>query len=299
MSQPTPDPARRTVVELLAESESALDAQIGHLKKAKTALGGGRRKLEKQPASQKILEKLAADLEKLPDEVKKSASAELSVVAPMVRQRIQDLSANLERDLRKELQQIAGEKNLEFLLVAGTLALGPFALSFDVPKERASLTYATHPVADRVPLDAGKIIAESLGLSESILAPVEKLDQLADDLEQALRVAIVRSGAPQSGIEQRADLPAIYREMVYIRQSPTRPLTKASVREYSLARFIVEVKTLIQSDRNLESAKRFRLETAVLDNTRNKKKSVYIPNDLKKGYGEGMYYQALVLVTQG
>lgn len=298
MSLAPADPSPRSVVELLTETETTLDAQIRGLKKTKTVLGGGRRKLEKEPSSQKILEKLVSDLQKLPSDVSTVVSAVLSKVVPALQQRLQELSSNLERDLRNELQQQAAGKGLDFGLAAGTLFLGPFALSLDLPRERARLAYATLVVADRIPLDAVKIIAECELHSQAILAPVDQLDRMAEELEQALQVAILRTRKSQTGSELRAELPAVYREMVYIRQSLTRPLTRASVREYSLARFLVELKTLIQSDRNLSANSRFRLETAVLDNTRNQKKSVYIPNDLNKGYGEGMYFQALVQLVQ-
>ena len=65
--------------------------------------------------------------------------------------------------------------------------------------------------------------------------------------------------------------------------------------EYTVARFAVEVASLVRAEANLSSDKPFRLETAVIENTGNPRKSVFIPKDLTKGYGEGMYYQAIVL----
>ena len=95
--------------------------------------------------------------------------------------------------------------------------------------------------------------------------------------------------------ELRAELPEVYREMTFIRQTGTKPLSKQNVQDYPLARFVVEVATVIRSDENLAADRSFRLETAVIENTRNRRKSVFIPKDLRKGYGEGMYYQALIL----
>jgi seryl-tRNA synthetase len=71
------------------------------------------------------------------------------------------------------------------------------------------------------------------------------------------------------------------------------------VAPYSIPRFVVETKTLVQSDLNSSRARRFRLETAVIENTKNPKKSVFIPNDLQKGYGEGTYFQAIILTGSG
>jgi hypothetical protein len=291
-------PADRSVVDVLKEAEAALDAKIHGLKKAKAAFESGRRKIEKQPSSRKTLEKVVSDYEKLPAEASEAATSALSVVLHSLRKRLHDLSSNLERQMQHELQRLAAEKGLNCCVVAGTLTLGPFALSLDQSHERASLTYATFPVSERLPLEAEKIVTECEQQSQIILGPPEDLSRVAAEVEQAVRVAIVRTRKNPTGNELRAELPAVYREMVYIRQPQSRPLTKSSVREYPLPRFVVELKTLIQSDLNVSGKKRFRLETAVIENTRNTKKSVYIPNDLNKGYGEGMYYQALVLLDQ-
>lgn len=164
---------------------------------------------------------------------------------------------------------------------------------------RAPSAYATVPVVERLPLDAARITAACRTQADLILASPSDPERIAADLEQAMRVSIVRTGKTPTDTDLRAELPAVYREMVYLQQSPSRPLTKASIREYPLARFVVALKTLIQSDANLSSRKRFRLETAVIDNTRNRKKSVFVPNDLQKGYGEGMYYQALLMLAEG
>jgi len=222
--------------------------------------------------------------------------------APRLEARLQQLSSHLERDLRSALQHEAQQAGLDFGIAAGTMFLGPFALNLNLTRESASLAYATVAVADRLPLDAGQITAACRRHTELILAPPGDLTRVAADFEQARRVAIVRSAKEPGAAEIRAELPAVYREMVFLQQTTTRPLTKASVRslagvihEYPLARFVVELKTLIQSDFNLSRRQRFRLETAVIENTRNRTKSFFVPNDLQKGYGEGMYYQALVM----
>ena len=177
--------------------------------------------------------------------------------------------------------------------------LGPFALSLDVAREVASLEYATVPIADKLPLDAVTITTECQKQAALILHQPRSSDELASMLEQAVRVAVVRTGQNPTHGELRAELPAVYREMVYLQQLPSRPPTKASFRDYPLPRFVVELKEFLQSDANLASRKRIRLETAVIDNTRNRKKSVFVPNDVRKGYGEGMYFQALVMLGQG
>ena len=66
---------------------------------------------------------------------------------------------------------------------------------------------------------------------------------------------------------------------------------------YPVARFVVELKSLVSSEFNLGRSRRFKLETAVIENTRNPKKSIFIPNQLDHGYGEGTFFQAIVLLA--
>lgn len=298
MSQDSGGQPDCSVAEMLKAEEEQLELQLRSLKKVKTAFESGRKKMEKQPSSRKTLEKVIGDLQKLPTDATESATKAVSAVLPNLQTRLQNLSTDLERDLRKSLQHEAQQTGLDFGVAAGTMFLGPFALSLDLARESASLMYATVPVVQRLPLDAACITATCQQQTELLLAAPGDLARVASDLEQAMRVAVVRTGKNPGGAELRAELPAVYREMIYLQQSATRPLTKASVCEYPLPRFVVELKTLIQSDANLSSKRRFRLETAVIDSTRNSKKSVFVPNDIHKGYGEGMYYQALVLLTQ-
>jgi hypothetical protein len=84
--------------------------------------------------------------------------------------------------------------------------------------------------------------------------------------------------------------------MVFLRQGRSRPASKASFVDYPLPRFVVELKTLVQSDYNARAERRLKLETAVIENTKNPRKSVFIPNDLSCGFGEGTYFQAIVLL---
>lgn len=110
-----------------------------------------------------------------------------------------------------------------------------------------------------------------------------------------MRVSLSRRNASLVG-EIRAELPAVYRELFFIRHGDEL-LAGQHPEPYPLARFVVEVKTLVQSDFNSSRSRRFRLETAVIENTRNPKKSVFIPNDVNKGFGEGTYFQAIILTS--
>src|SRR6185503_1496593 len=116
------------------------------------------------------------------------------------------------------------------------------------------------------------------------------------EVEEAIRVVHARNKQTIAG-DLRAELPAVYREMAFIRQSDAPVPSKSNFREYPLVRFIVEIKTLIQSDFNATRTRRFKLETAVIENTKNSRKSVFIPHDLQKGFGEGTYFQAILLLA--
>ena len=94
----------------------------------------------------------------------------------------------------------------------------------------------------------------------------------------------------------RSDLPSVYNEMALIRPAVKRTGSAKTDSGYPIPRFVVELVSLIGSELN-ERLPRFRLETAVLENTRNTKKAIFIPNDLKMGHGEGTYYQAIILMN--
>src|SRR5205085_1758480 len=118
------------------------------------------------------------------------------------------------------------------------------------------------------------------------------LSALAAQIEEAILVAVARQKKPASRSEMRVELPTLFREMGFIRNGPSSVGRPAEA--YSLPRFVVELKSLIQSETNSKSSRRLRLETAVLENTKDARKSVFIPHDLSVGYGEGTYYQAVV-----
>lgn len=287
-ARPEPLPAH----VLARQAEEGLDARLKSLKKLKTVVSGGRKKLEKQPGSQKLLEKLLKDLEALagPD-----AAPEAATLSSQIREQLQERSGQFERRFRDGLRGEAEKVGLEVGVFGDGLTLGPFGLTLDLKKETATLTYGKSPVEEKLPLDAARIAGRGAALAAELLAPPSDLPLLAAELEEAVRVAAVRERRPAGVEDLRAELPAVHREMCFLRQIKTRPLTKATVLEYPITRFVVEIKTLVQSDQNMSADRRFRLETAVIENTRNAKKSVYVPADLAKGYGEGTYFQAIVL----
>jgi hypothetical protein len=87
--------------------------------------------------------------------------------------------------------------------------------------------------------------------------------------------------------------------MAFIRQGVgSTSRKKAGSGDYSLSRFVIELKQFLQSDQNLHADPPFRLEPAVIENTKNPKKSVFIPREVPCGFGEGSYYQAVLIAQQ-
>jgi hypothetical protein len=113
---------------------------------------------------------------------------------------------------------------------------------------------------------------------------------------EAAKVAVVRQTGRLPAGQLRAELPRVYTEMAAIRRAAGRGKSTKSALDYPVARFVVELVTLIQSDLNTKSP-RFRLEAAVLENTKDPRKAIFLPNDVRVGYGEGTYYQALPMVS--
>ena len=147
-------------------------------------------------------------------------------------------------------------------------------------------------------LDAEKLVAAAHDFAVTLIhAPVD-VAKLASDLDEAIRVARTRNRKLTEARELRCPLPELHREMTLLRQDRSRAVTSKAFRDYPLARFVVELKTLIQSEQNINSSQRFRLEPAVIENTKNPKKSVFVPKDIYKGFGEGTYFQAIVLVKE-
>jgi hypothetical protein len=212
------------------------------------------------------------------------------------------------RELLKQLQaedkaRVEGELRIACQDTGKTLrplptgfAIGPFAVAIDNQRFVADLMYAKTSVVKGLPLNGAAIVQQVDKRIEELFGEIPQAEDLAAQLGQAIKVAAVRQDGrlPEGSI--RADLPRVYNEMILIRQGcHPSPSAKAG-QAYSLARFVVELVSLIRSELN-ERSQTFRLETAVLENTRNARKAIFVPNDPMIGYGEGTYYQALILMN--
>lgn len=274
----------KNVLETLGIFEKEVVSFSIHIKKVGARVAKSRKALASRPSSVE-LEKLVTDLRTL---AKGQSPPNVTELVDALDKQLPVLRNGLADSFIESLRQMAAKEQLYFHSAGDEFAVGPFLLSVNLAKERASLAYAKVEVA-QLPL----VPAECLRLVKQLKAEI--IDQPVDlavirgQLQEALRVIAARKGKSLAGA-LRGELPHIFREVGFMRQSDSARGSQA----LSLSRFVVELGRLIQSDANIDSEKRLRLETAVLDNTKNSLKSIFIPKDLSQGFGEGTYYQALI-----
>jgi hypothetical protein len=291
MESSVPNQGVPAVLRDMEAAEKQVSDHLVSAKKLKSRLMKARKDIAKaKPITR--LTALVMDLKALPI----VASPDVQHIVTGLERQLHSLAAAYGGSFGQALRHSGEAAGLHVRPLHEGFAVGPFSLTVDAPKEVGALSYAKVLVAKDLPLDPNAVIKAAQDLSSRLLqAP--SIDSLRKQVEEAMRVAAVRQKKVPANNELRADLPSVYREMGFIRQGSSRSAKAAS--DYSLARFAVELKTLVQSDDNTASSRRFRLETAVLENTKDPRKSVFIPSDLAVGYGEGTYYQALLLVGAG
>lgn len=190
----------------------------------------------------------------------------------------------------RDLNEQAAAASLGFKSHEDFYTIGPFEVVPNLSRETVSLHYAKAVMLSDIPLDAKDVVHTIVGMSKELLEAKQDIRKLAADFEVAVRVCVAREGLVKHGT-LRAELPKLLEEMAVIRER-----SKAGGKLfYGRPRFVVELATLVKSNENIEGklGKEFRLETAVIDNSRNDTKSVFVPDRLQNGSGEGKYYQAI------
>lgn len=280
--------------EIVAE-EADIKRKLDSIKKTHELLRHAAAKIAKIPwpfaDTRKLLKDLASHLDGCAKENVQQLQEQLD-------KHLAVAAKSYEQEFVNALMSKASKLNVPAGCVSEDYFLGPFRLTLNFAEESAVLSYAGQPVAPATMLDPDKLVSAASELTRTLLAAPSDVAKLANDFDEAIRVSLARSRKPTVARELRCPLPDLYREMTLLRQDRTRPITNSTFRDYPNARFVVEVKTLVQSEENLAGARRFRLETAVIENTKNSKKSVFIPTDLERGFSEGTYYQALILVNE-
>ena len=289
------DSDSNAIVTDLKQAEDLLNDSLKACKKLKYSLSKARAVCAKPGWHGKALQAVCKSLR---GGVQGPPAAELATIADRLISHQQRCGARFERDFRDQIRVASEEAGVELGRAADRWTVGPFALNIDLAKETAELEFAKNLVATKLPIDAAQIVALAKELSDSLLAECGDGKQLADELAEATRVCVARQGKRTNQADLRAELPAVFREMTFIRQTKLGTLTRARFQEYPLARFVVEVARVVQSELNAKAQRHFRLEPAVIENAGNRKKSVFFPKDLARGFGEGTYFQAIVLVQR-
>ncbi len=276
----------------IEQAEKAVADRIKSLQKVRDRLSRARKQVDSGKQLVLAFESLADYLRALPAE---PALPDMRELADRATEEARKHREHGEHSFLQEIRALAKSVGMNAGRTGDAMTIGPFQVEVDWKKALASLQFAKTVVERGLPLDPKALLSRIGELSESLLAspPPSSMSILAKDAEEAIRVCVARRGGSLVG-ELRAELPAVYRELRFIRQGDEESGSKRS-QPYSIARFIVEIKTLVQSEFNTSRTRRLRLETAVIENTKNPKKSVFIPNDLKKGHGEGTYFQAIIL----
>ena len=280
------------VIQELGDAESKVTASLDFAKKLKEKLTKAKQDVGKGKATTKLAA-LISDLRAMPPSP--SAVPDVARLTDSLERHLRALGESYGASFKAELRRHCENAKLPLKPLGEGFAVGPFALSIDAAKETAALSYAKVPVAKDLPIDAGQIVKAVATLAERLLRPPENLKALIAQLDESMRVVLARQKKPAGRTELRVELPPVFREMAFIRSGL---VTSSAKGEYSIPRFVVEVKTLVQSEENVKGDRRFRLETAVLDNAKDNRKSIFFPNDLNAGFGEGMYFQAIA-TTEG
>lgn len=209
---------------------------------------------------------------------------------------LRSFQRNLHERFPSGLRDACEGARLEFKAMTDGFGVGPFVVVTNLTKETAAIQYAKVVVLQDLPMSVQTIVAQATALKANLIDAWVDLARFRKDIHEAIRVACARRDSRSLVADLRVELPAAFREMCLIRNTTaSNSAKKSGSDDYSLTRFIIELRQFLQSDDNLESPMQCRLEPAVIENTRNAKKSIFIPSNVACGFGEGTYYQAIIL----
>lgn len=275
--------SRDDLIAQLRKADEQLGQVADQVKRIQKRLRTTAEKVKNGGPVTATISSLAIDLKKIEPLVPARICAELS---DRLAQTAVDHGARAGQSFAQDLRRATEESGLTFKAEADWFAVGPFRVAVDWSNETATLEYAKVRLGKPIAADPAAIVNAAKDARHTVLEPVDTRG-IGAQLEQAVRVAWVRHNRTLKP-ELRVELPHLFREMAAIRQAGR------GAKQYSLARFVVELKTFLQSEQNLESDRPIKPDAAVIENAKDPKKSVFLPNDLERGYGEGKYFQAVV-----
>ena len=291
---------REEIASGLAALDALLQPRLAQGKKLQSLLAGARKKIDESDCSCQDLKKLVADLRKL-IEAGPAASKE-----PQFEARAESFCSEVAAgipaiaDASKKafwlaLDEEAKKSGLRFKRVGEKECLDVFEVTADAPKNVASLIYAKHVAASGIPMQPAAVVKQAKKLGDEIRSWVDSArpEELGKQFDEAMLVSLARGGKPMQGDQKRVALPVLFREMQLVVQDRAKPLTAETVQEYTMPQFVVDLRTLVTSEWNTNSKRRFDLEPAVIENAGNIAKAVFLPEAVDAGYGEGKWWQAL------
>lgn len=209
-----------------------------------------------------------------------------------------DYASDFSGRFREALSHKTSHSGIPFKpLSDNSFGVGPFEVRIDSASDSSLIRYAKVDVA-KVPLDPSAIVASVEEQQKVLFAPSKNEGTLARDFLDAMKIALARADKRAVTLELRADLPSIFKAMELVRNDQILRGRGEKKHPYTIARFVVELKRLVQSDLNINGSQRFIPQPAVIENSRDPKKSIFVPNEIEIGFGEGMYIQALSLRSQ-
>jgi hypothetical protein len=284
----------------LAALGTLLQPRLAQVKKLQSLLAGAKKKIDESDYSCQDLKKLVVDLRKLIDagagvaeEPKFEAQAELFCTETAAG--IPAIADACRKAFWPALDAEAKKSGLRFGRVGDKEFLDVFEVTAEATKGLVSLVYAKHVAAIGIPMQPAAVVKQAKKLGDEIRSWVEaaRPEELGKQFDEAMSVSLARGGKPVQGEQKRVALPALFREMQFVVQDRAKPLTAATVQEYTVPRFVVDLRALVTSEWNASSSRRFDLEPAVIENAGNTAKAVFIPEAVDAGYGEGKWWQAL------
>lgn len=293
MSNEHSPPEVRPFLETIEKLQDQLTDTCSFLTKLKARLDKTKKAIKAKPSITAQIRLLIADLQAAKTAAEPPSASQMTESFDGL---LRTFQRKLQEGFPANLRQACEDARLDFKAMTDGFVVGPFFVIADVTKETASIQYAKVAVIQDLPLSVQSIVTQAADLKASLIDTPVDLSRFRKDIYEAIRVAVARREARTPVAELRVDLPASFREMCFIRNAiGSSSAKKPSADEYSLARFIIELKQFMQSDDNLQSPQQCRLEPAVIENTKNPKKSIFVPRDIACGFGEGTYYQAIIM----
>lgn len=283
------NPDAAAFLKTIEDAENQANELAAFIKKLKARLARTKKVLLTKPVAAQV-SALISDLDAF-----KSAPSAPSVerLRHSLEVELKELQRRFQDSFPDDLRNACESAGLSFTALPDGFGVGAFYVTLNREKGTAAFQFAKIDMDATVPLNASAIVERAVTLKTSLLDEPVDLAKFAADVNEAMRVALARQGTVPT-TEWRVELPLVFRELTYIRMNQPKR-RKSTQPGYSPCRFVVELKEFIQSTDNMQSDEQYRLETAVLENTKNPKKSIFIPRDISRSFGEGTYYQAILL----